>query len=99
MSRTFKLARFDDNVRPVPAQGEDLGLELAGCALRMEKQLITQHGQIFDHHKDRLATLFELAADAYDMGASSCLGHGRMNRYLEASRKWAAKAAELRSSK
>ena len=99
MGRTLKLAIAHQN-RLVPSQGEDIGRVLEQLADQMSIQQKYLEAFARDvvptHMLDRVATLYELASDAYQLSADVTMGHNRSDRYTEYSRNALRKAAEAR---
>lgn len=91
MGRTITLAIAHQN-RLVPSQGEDIGVILE----KLADQMFIQQKLTPTYMLDRVATLYELAGDAYQLGADVSIGHGRSDRYTEYSRNALRKAADAR---
>ena len=82
-----------------PPQGEDLGSDLAkrGEALLVRGAEIG-HRSSGAYYRARAATLFLLAAEAYEAGAAASIGHNRASRYRDAARNLRARAAEVEAA-
>lgn len=96
MPRTMRLERVSMSRLStdcmVPTQGEDIGRVLEQLA----DQMFIQQKLTPTYMLDRVATLYELSADAYQLGADVTMGHNRSDRYTEYSKNSLRKAAEAR---
>lgn len=87
--RLFKLETPDFN-KIVPDSGEQLGANLA----KLGKEILDR-APLDSYWRRQAATLFYLAADAYQAGADASFGHNRTARYEEQAKRLIAHAEAL----
>jgi hypothetical protein len=96
VGRTMRLERTNASRLStnclVPTQGEDIGRVLE----QLGDQMFIQQKLTPTYMLDRVATIYELSADAYQLGADVTIGHNRSDRYNEYSKNALRKATEAR---
>ena len=71
----------------VPSEGEDWGLFFQAQADKLVEEHQADSKQFHNYWAPKIAQLYSLAADAWDLGALASIGHNRTARYEEAARR------------